>query len=183
MKKFFGGFLLAAVVILLVIGAVTGGDEPSSGAPENTAPASQPIAEPAGEPEDSSGKVRVGSTVEAGGFSITYGEFDSDWREYPWSAAPDDGNKHIRAYFTLKNTDTCDHRCSVSNFSCYADGVACKAWYAVFPDDLFDVVGDVSPGRAAQGYVYFEVPVDADLIELEYEVSSRTGEKIVFLGA
>lgn len=203
---FLGAFLLA-LVVLVVIGCLIDEDEPSSGtaestpvssAPESTVPASQPAAEPTpepagepaeepageptGEPEDSSGKVRVGSTVETGYFSIAYGECDSDWRGYGSIYPPKNGNRVVRTYFTFENIDNRDNLCSALDFSCYADGVACKlySYWASQEDKL--TTASLSPGRIGQGYVYFEVPAGAGEIELEYDDASRfTNNRVIFI--
>lgn len=39
----------------------------------------------------------------------------------------------------------------------------------------------LSPGRNTQGSIYFEVPVDAESIEIEYETNLWSGERIVFV--
>lgn len=116
--------------------------------------------------------------MDIGSFSITYGECDSDWRGYGKHQAPDKEKKVVRAYFSFENISTTDQGCYLADFSCYADGIACDRYHHTKGNGL--TTGSLSPGRIAQGYVYFEVPVDAGEIELEYEIW-RGQEKLIFI--
>ena len=40
----------------------------------------------------------------------------------------------------------------------------------------------LSAGREAEGAVYFEVPTDAESIELEYDINFWQSDKIIFVG-
>ena len=59
---------------------------------------------------------------------------------------------------------------------CYADGLNCKAVY--YRDD--ELSATLSAGRKAKGTVTFEVPIDAEVIEVEYLSNYWTSNRVVF---
>ena len=65
------------------------------------------------------------------------------------------------------------------DFDCYADGVACDRFLWSSDDSLSQ--SSISPGRKLQGYVCFEVPESAEAVELEYETSFWTQDKVIFV--
>lgn len=181
-----GGFFLMAVVIALVA-VMTEDDTASSKAPESTPSLSTPeVTDPPSQSAelvyaDSWDEIHAGSIVDIGSFSITYWKCDSDWRGYDSSyKGAHDGKKIIRAYFSFENISTTDQGCYRSDFSCYADGIACELYRYYYAEDDDLTTGLLSPGRIAQGYVYFEVPVDAGEIELEYAIWGGQ-EKLIFI--
>lgn len=42
--------------------------------------------------------------------------------------------------------------------------------------------GKLSAGRESEGSVYFEVPEDAESVELEYDINLWQSDKITFVG-
>ena len=42
--------------------------------------------------------------------------------------------------------------------------------------------GKLSSGRESEGSVYFEVPEDAESVELEYDINLWQSDKIIFVG-
>lgn len=90
---------------------------------------------------------------------------------------PADGKEYIFLTFAFINTSkTSDTSISSFSFECYADGYACDSYYG--GDD--DLSGTLSAGRSTVGSVYFEVPEDAQGIEIEYETNIFTQKKIIF---
>ena len=61
--------------------------------------------------------------------------------------------------------------------ACYADDVAAEQYY--YADDQLSAT--ISSGRKTNGYVYFEVPKDAQNIEVEYETDFWSGNKAIFV--
>ena len=91
---------------------------------------------------------------------------------------PKDGNKYIYLQFAFENiSKTTDTSISSFSFECYADGYAAEMYYGG-NDDLS---ATLSAGRATTGCVYFEVPADANAIEIEYETNIFTEKKIKFI--
>ena len=130
-------------------------------------------------PQEPSNIFHVGDVIETDHFSITYQECDTDWRGYNEYMGPHDGMKVVRAYFVFENISDSDHSCGSFDFDCYADGVACDAFIWSSDDSLS--YASLSPGRKLQGYIAYEVPVDAQEIELEYETSFWNQEKVIFM--
>lgn len=194
-KPFFKKWWFWAIVVVLVLAVAVGSggsdgttetdppSNPSSVQSAQAEPSSAPTTEPEPtlepEPAGSDG-YRPGDSFVNGGLTITYQECDSNWIGYNEYLGPSAGNKLVRAYFVFENTGNSDQSCGSWEFSCYADGTACQAYYFSGEDDL-PAYDAISAGRNMKGYVYFEVPEDAEIIELEYEVSVWTQEKAIFI--
>lgn len=121
----------------------------------------------------------VGDTLNAGDLKITYTACDADFTGYNEFLAPASGNKCIRLSFSVENTGDTEHFISTLDFDCYADDVAVQAYYGG-EDDLS---ATLSPGRKASGSVYFEVPENAQSLEVEYTTDYWTGSKAIFVVA
>ena len=126
--------------------------------------------------EDQSQNLTIGSTLSAKGLNITLQKVE-DWNSDNMFINPKDGFKFIRAYFVLENTNSSSRYLGSYDFTCYADNA--KADMSIFGDDTLDLGAEVSSGRILQGYIYYEVPVNAQSIEIEYD-SDWWGNKAVF---
>ncbi len=126
--------------------------------------------------EDQSQNLTIGSTLSAKGLNITLQKVE-DWNSDNMFVNPKDGFKFIRAYFVLENTNSSSRYLGSYDFTCYADNA--KADMSIFGDDTLDLGAEVSSGRVLQGYIYYEVPVNAQSIEIEYD-SDWWGNKAVF---
>ena len=118
----------------------------------------------------------IGDTLDANGLKITLNEI-SDWNSDNMFIQPKDGYKYIRAYFIMKNTNKTDRLLGSYDFSCYADDAKMESSY--YGDDTLSF-GNISSGKNIQGYVYFEVPKNAQKIEIEYETNWWTDGKAYF---
>lgn len=119
----------------------------------------------------------VGDTIEDGNTKIVFMS-SGDYVEENEFMQPKDGNKYIFLQFAFENTSkTSDTSISFYSFECYADGYAAEMYYGG-NDDLS---ATLSAGRATTGYLYYEVPVDAEEIEVEYETNIFTEKKIKFI--
>lgn len=117
----------------------------------------------------------VGDVIEGNGLRITYlecGEYTSDNQ----FIQPDDGYRYIYLKFNFENISDSDDYVSFYDFNCFADGRSCDMEY--FADN--QISATISSGRTAEGYVYFQVPVDAVTIEVEYTTNYFTSGHIVF---
>lgn len=118
----------------------------------------------------------VGDILHDGNMDIVY-VASGDYTEDNEFMQPADGAKYIFLSFAFINTsETSDVSISSYSFECYADGYACDPYYG--GDD--DLSGTLSAGRSTSGSVYFEIPQDAQEIEVEYETNFLTEEKITF---
>lgn len=126
--------------------------------------------------EVSDDTVSVGETVDGDKLSITYAacyQYDSDSQ----FIQPKDGFRYVTFEFEVENKSEEEHNISYLYFKCYADGAACDGCYS--RDDQLSA--ELSPGRKAKGTVSFEVPLDASAIEVEYDDSFWSSEKVIFL--
>lgn len=123
--------------------------------------------------------ITVGETFDVSGLEITFNKCDLEFTEYEdeygWYQ-PTDGKKYVMASFTYNNESDSDKYVSIYDFTCYADGTVCEQSY-YFGGDF--VNANISSGRNVSFSVYFEVPVDCNEIELEYETNLWTSEKAI----
>ena len=119
----------------------------------------------------------VGDMIEDGNMKIVYMS-SGDYVEENEFLQPKEGNKYIFLQFAFENTSTTtDASISFYSFECYADGYAAEMYYG--GNDTLSAT--LSAGRATTGYLYFEVPANAEVIEIEYETNIFTEKKIKFL--
>lgn len=172
MKKALSVFLAMLCVVLFTAFALGSGEDStasvSSGSGETQAAATESPAETL--------TAHVGDTLTTSDLKITYVSC-SEYKDYNEFVPPKEGNKIIKLTFDVENISDIDRYISYYDFSCYADNVAADAYYSV--DD--DLAATVSPGRKATGSVYFEVPKNAETIEVEYETDFWTGNKAIFV--
>ena len=88
------------------------------------------------------------------------------------------GNKIIKLTFEIENISSTDQIVSVYDFKCYSDDVASSAYY--YGDNGLSTT-TLSSGRKATGNVYFEVPQNANSIDVEYETNYWSGNKAIFV--
>lgn len=121
-------------------------------------------------------KYYVGQTWNNDFLNVSYlecGEFTNYSEFFP----PKDGNKIIFAAFEFENVSDSDKTVLAYNFSCYADGYSCEAYFAADDAGFSETL---SSGRKIKGNVYFEVPENAKEIDIEYDTNFWTSENIVF---
>ena len=121
------------------------------------------------------GAYKVGDVVESSKLKITYlscEEYVSD----NMFITPADGYRYVSCEFEFENVGTSDEFISSFSFDCYADGINCKGTY--IRDD--DLSATLSAGRKTKGTVTFEVPIDAEVIEVEYLSNYWTSNRVVF---
>lgn len=118
----------------------------------------------------------VGDTFSKDGLSITYVS-SSDYETDNEFLKPADGKKYIRVALHIDNQTGSDKSVTSFEFKCYADGYDADAFYGA--DD--ELSASLSDGRTADGAVYFEVPLDATEIEIEYEYDWINSKKVKFI--
>lgn len=117
----------------------------------------------------------VGDVVESSRLKITY----LSCEEYISSnqfLQPKDGYHFISCEFEFENVGSSDEFISSGSFDCYADGVNCNASY--LRDD--NLSATLSAGRKTKGTVTFEVPVAAEVVEVEFLSNYWTSNRVVF---
>lgn len=180
--------MIAIIVLTIIIGNITSGSDneksdvgettnQSTNKNESTSSNKESVVDVIEEKDE---YIYVGDTFEKNGLKITLNEAVVDFQdydnEYGWNT-PTDGMKYIMASFTFENTSDTDKYVSIYDFDCYADNTNCEEEYGLDDDDFVNT--NLSSGRNVSFKVYFEVPVDAESIELEYELNSWTNEKAI----
>lgn len=65
------------------------------------------------------------------------------------------------------------------DWECYADNAKVDQTYI---GDNNGLDATLSAGRETQGTIYYEVPADAQNVELEYDINYWQSDKIIFVG-
>ena len=117
----------------------------------------------------------VGDILEAGSLKIVYVS-SGDYQEDNQFSQPKEGMKYVFIKLAVENIGSSDESVSSFSFTCYADGYSVDTHYT----DK-DLSATLSPGRTTEGYLVYEVPTDANEIEIEYEINLFTSEKIKFI--
>lgn len=169
-------WVIIVVVLIGLISAIGGGsDEDSTPTGGESSSQSQDVSTTkASETTTEKTTFSVGDTVNDNNLAITYVSAE-EWKGYDQYFGPEDGNKIIRLKFDFANNGDVD--AFISSFYCYADNQAAKDYYG--GDESLSTY-TLSAGRTTSGYIYFEVPENAEEIEVEYEVNAWTDKKAVF---
>lgn len=165
--------ILGAVVLILAIFIIT----PSS---------SEPTVEELTGDDSSTGtsqvatkNIKPGSVVTNDEVKINYKSSNTDFKSYSSYADVKKGYKVIEAVFDFENITSYD--IVLDGFECYADGAKCERFYSVedYTDPWYE---SLSAGRKLTDIkIYFEVPNNAESIELEYEADFWSSEKYIFI--
>ena len=119
----------------------------------------------------------VGDILEDGDLRIVY-MASGVYTGYSEYFEPEEGYQYIYLQFYFENIgESGDESASMYSFECYADGYSVDMYYGM--DE--ELSATLSPGRSTTGYVSFEVPADAEEIEVEYTTNYFTSDKIVFV--
>ncbi len=172
MKKFNPVFGIIAVILIFSLFAIGSGSDKASVSSDSASDNSKTTTQKADEPV----KVKVGETLTTNTLKITYkSSADDKGAEYFPAAS---GNKIIKLTFEIENISSTDQIVSVYDFKCYSDDVASSAYY--YGDNGLSTT-TLSSGRKATGNVYFEVPQNANSIDVEYETNYWSGNKAIFV--
>lgn len=172
MKKNLAVLLSILVLASFTVFAVGSGDDDSASVSQGDG-ASTPNSENS---ESKNLTVAVGDVLTTSNLEITYNE-SGEYKGYSQFLAPADGKKIIYIDLTAKNIGESDAYISYFEFSCYADDAAAESYYGA--DD--GISATLSSGRSTSGRVYFEVPKDAENIEIEYETDYWDNQKAIFI--
>lgn len=159
------------IVLLMIAGIMSSIYEDDSSVETNNGTSSQVAS-------DSDTVVcNIGDTLNANGLKITLQSVE-DWESDNMFVNPEDNYKFIRTYFIMENTNSSDYNMGGWDFECYADNS--KMDMSIYGDNQIDLYSTISSGRKLEGYIYFEVPVNASRIEIEYETNWWTDKKAIF---
>ena len=182
------GCLIAIIVFIIVAIAIISSsgkedDDPNKSQShtqdstpiKNSDDSNESSSTPVNTTEEGDGMIHVGEVLETSKLKVTYvsvAEYVSDNQ----FLQPKEGYKYIRYEFEIENISNSDHTLTSADFSCYADGYLSDSTY--FNDSLS--IDTISSGRKIKVALYYEVPSDAQEIELEFETSFWTQKKVVF---
>ena len=178
-KKSKAKWIIIAIIAVIIIAAMG-----SSGGSEDKEPTIEAIGGSSdvqnGETaKPSTDSIKPGTSVTNDGITIIYKSCDTDFKNYSKYADVKDGYKIIQAVFDFENNSDSDM--VLDSFYCYADGVKCESFYSV-DDYSSPTLESVSAGKKfLDARVYFEVPENAEKIELEYEYDFWNESKYVFI--
>lgn len=172
MKKFSPVFGIIAVILIFSLFAIGSGSDKASVSSDSASDNSKTTTQKAEEPV----KVEVGETLTTNTLKITYKSSADDKGAQYFPAAS--GNKIIKLTFEIENISSTDQIVSVYDFKCYSDDVASSAYY--YGDNGLSTT-TLSSGRKATGNVYFEVPQNANSIDVESETNYWSGNKAIFV--
>lgn len=172
MKKFSSVFGIIAVILIFSLFAIGSGSDKASVSADSASDNNKTTTQKADEPV----KVKVGETLTTNTLKITYKSSADDKGAQYFPAAS--GNKIIKLTFEIENISSTDQIVSVYDFKCYSDDVASSAYY--YGDNGLSTT-TLSSGRKATGNVYFEVPQNANSIDVEYETNYWSGNKAIFV--
>lgn len=165
--------ILAVVVLIVAIFIFT----PSSSEPTVDEISGDTNSTQSAQPATKS--IKPGSIVTNDEVKISYKSCNTDFKRYSSYADVKKGYKVIEAVFDFENVSSTD--ISLNGFECYADGVKCDSFYSVenYTNPCYE---SISAGRKLiDAKVYFEVPNNAESIELEYEADFWDSEKYIFI--
>lgn len=179
-------WVIIALVVIVLIGAIGGGSEDDTSAPAVTTTQSADsdktetnttvVTTTAPEITTvSDGAYKIGDTVNDGGVKITFVSAE-EWYDYNEYYGPADGKKIIRVKIDVANGSNVDSFITSYSFDCYVDNQ--PAEHYIWADDEYSG-STLSAGRSNSGYLYFEVPADAESAEIEYETNYWTDKKAI----
>lgn len=190
-----GGALKWVIIVIVAIGiigaAAGGGDDDKPKEASNTNNVSNTVSKkdtqkeseitPTNAPEEETvGNVfHVGDILETKKIRLTYhscGEYSDD----NMFVEAGEGNELIYFEFEFENIGDTDASVGYFDFDCYADGYEAKNSICT-ADNAMTSITTLSPGRKTKGIVVFEVPQNAETIEVEYETSFWTQDKAIFV--
>lgn len=184
------GWILLAVGLLIVISALTGGgskddkaDDKKVGQVTATSETIGAVNTNADGNETNAPTVNektvylVGDILQDGDLKIVYIS-SGEYKEENQFMQPAEGKKYIFIKLAFENTSkSSDQSVSSFSFEAYADGYSASAYWG----GEGGLSATLSPGRSTEGYLYFEVPVDAKEIEIEYDTNYFSKDKITFV--
>ena len=170
---------LAVVFILFWVLVVANSDSTSTNNTNSNETASTETSTPVNNVQEKKTSFNVGETFSNNNVKIKFASVDQDFKNYSKYATVKSGYKIIKATFDFENVGSSDEFVSYYDFKCYADDVACDAFYNTDLDD--ELSATISSGKKASGSVYFEVPQNAGKITLEYSTNVFTSENIEFI--
>ena len=110
--------------------------------------------------------IHVGESFENEGLKVTISSYNPNYMDYDPVYSPGEGNKYIEVGFAYENMKESENESiSVFDCCCLADDVECGQ--AAVGKTGF-IKADLTPGQTVSFKAYYQVPVDAEKLELTY---------------
>ena len=170
-------WVLIVILLFIIISAISSGknnDKANNDSP-SVIQNEQPVVTTK-KNENENERLKVGDSFNDGYLEITIKSAEV-WNGYSEFSKPDSGYKYIRLFAEAKNTGTSDSLVYSGSFKCYADNKPADDPYC--GDERFSG-DDLSAGRETDGYLYYQIPTDAQKIEIEYELNFITDKKVYY---
>lgn len=128
---------------------------------------------------DNNVRVNVGDTFEADGLRITVEGADFEYRTGNrfYDMIYDEGMRYVGVSFKVENISDSSHTSGYYDIDCYADNSPCESMSLLDQGNT----SRISAGRQTSYTKYWEVPIDAKAIELEYGYYEGFKEKKVII--
>lgn len=165
--------IVCVILAVVLFGIILSSGDDTSSSSSNTEVGS--TTEQATQPVEK--KLKAGSSISTKDLKISYISCNADFKKYNPYMKPANGNKVIRAEFEFENISSSDQ--FISGTECYADNSKCELFFGT-DDSSLDAINSVAPGRKVKAAVYYEVPADAESIEIEIDGDFWSSEKIIF---
>ena len=175
-------WIIIVVVVLAIIGVAMGGNDDKADVKKVSKSTADSSADATSTKEDTTDEksniFNIGDVVETKDFKITY-ESAAPYTSDNEFIQPKDGCTYWEFKFKFENiSDTDQTVSSMMDWECYADNNKVdQQWIG----DNNGLDATLSAGRSTEGTVYFEVPSDAQKLELEYDISYWGNDKIIFV--
>ena len=155
----------ALIIIVVVLGCIVGCMSSCSNA------VNEAVDDTKNSYKDVNGKTsfKVNESFENKYEKITMTEVNTNFTDYSEYFGPADGKKIVMLKFEVENINPENDEIYVSslNFVLSADGVSAEQKY-VANDNYNDLSATVASGKKAVGYVFYEVPVTAQKLVVDY---------------
>lgn len=173
------GWAKALIIVIIIFGCIAGCVNGCSNAVNDA------VEDTKNSYQDINGKTsfKVNETFQNKYEKITMTEVNTNFTDYNEYLGPKDGNKVIMLKFEVENINNENDELYVSSmsFNAYADGTAVDSFYGG-SDKYNDLSATVGKGKKAVGYIFYEVPENAQKITVEYNADFWTdGNTIEFI--
>lgn len=168
--------IAVVIIVLIIIGSAFGSSDDNSNQDTNSSLTTSTQVSTTQAPQEK--EITAGNEITSDGLKIKYLSCDPNYKKYNSYLGPKDGNKIVRAEFEFENISSVDQY--ISGTDCYADDSKCELYFGS-DDSSFAAINTISPGRKVKAAVYYEVPKDAENIELEIDGDFWKNEKIIFI--
>lgn len=172
-------WIIAIIVAIAIVGTVAGSGEDEEKVKKTGEVANNENSSGDAIQDEKSNIFQIGDIVETESMRITFVSAEQYIEENEF-LQPREGYEYWRFEFKFENISDLDQVVSsMMDWECYADNSNVdQSWIG----DDYGLDATLSPGRTTQGSVYFEVPIEAESIELEYDINFWQNDKIIFVG-